>query len=94
MRWSILPLVHQHESGRDPQRQESLRIKAMMPKLYQFFSRVRSSFAFISGLAKRLAGKKPAGTEFVPQRMCPFCGLITARGKLNCLECGKSFKPA
>jgi hypothetical protein len=66
----------------------------MMPKLYQFFSRVRSWFAFMSGLAKKLAGKKPPGTEFVPQRMCPFCGLITARGKVNCLECGKSFKSA
>jgi predicted transcriptional regulator len=66
----------------------------MMPKLYQFFSRARSSFAFMSGLAKKLARKKPRGAEFVPQRMCPFCGLITARGKVYCLECGKSFKPA
>ena len=25
------------------------------------------------------------------QRMCPSCGLITSRLKLNCLECGKPF---
>jgi hypothetical protein len=30
----------------------------------------------------------------VPQRMCPFCGLITPRHKKWCLECGKSLKPA
>jgi hypothetical protein len=32
--------------------------------------------------------------EIRAQRMCPFCGLITARHKAVCLECGKSFKPA
>jgi len=94
MRRSILALELQCESKRAARQQESLRIKAMMPKLYRLFSRVRSPFAWISGLAKKMAGKKPRDTEFVPQRMCPFCGLITARGKVNCLECGKAFKPA
>jgi hypothetical protein len=32
--------------------------------------------------------------DFGSQRMCPFCGLITARRKTCCLECGKSLKPA
>jgi hypothetical protein len=48
----------------------------------------------MSALAKKLVGMKPGDNQFEPQRICPFCGLITARGKLYCLECGKSFKPA
>jgi len=75
-------------------RQESLRAKAMMPALYQLLSRFRRSLGVLSAWAKRLAGKKPREKEFAPQRMCPFCGLITPRGELYCLECGKSFKPA
>ncbi len=66
----------------------------MMPALYQVFSRVRTWFGFMSALAKKLVGMKPRDKDFAPQRICPFCGLITPRGKLNCLECGKSFKPA
>jgi hypothetical protein len=66
----------------------------MMPAFYQLFSRVRGSLGFMSALAKKLLGMKPRDNEFAPQRMCPFCGLITPRGKLYCLECGKSFKPA
>lgn len=76
------------------QRQESLHAKAMMPALNQLFSRVRGSLGFVSALAKKLVGMKPRDNEFATQRMCPFCGLITPRGKVHCLECGKSFKPA
>jgi hypothetical protein len=76
------------------QRQESLRVKATMPALNQLFSRVRSSLGFLLALAKKLVGMKPRENEFSPQRVCPFCGLITPRGKVYCLECGKSFKPA
>jgi hypothetical protein len=86
--------VLQHESERVFQRQESLRIKAMMPELNQLLSHVRSSLAYLSTLAKKLLGKKAPDKEFAPQRMCPFCGLITPRGKVYCLECGKSLKPA
>jgi hypothetical protein len=66
----------------------------VLPALYQLLSRVRRSLGFMSALARKLVGMKPSGTEFAPQRMCPFCGLITPRGKVYCLECGKSFKPA
>jgi hypothetical protein len=66
----------------------------MKPALDQIVSRVRSLLGFMSALAKKLVGGKPRENEFAPQRMCPFCGLITPRGKLYCLECGKSFKPA
>ena len=66
----------------------------MMHAVFQLFARVGSSLGFLSALAKKLVGMKPQEKEFTPQRMCPFCGLITARGKVNCLECGKSFKPA
>jgi hypothetical protein len=66
----------------------------MMRELYQLLSRVRNSLGFLSALAKKLVGMKPRDNEFAPQRMCPFCGLITPRGNVYCLECGKSFKPA
>jgi hypothetical protein len=66
----------------------------MIPVLYQLFSRVRSALGLMVALAKKLVGMKPRDAEFTPQRMCPFCGLITPRGKEYCLECGKSFKPA
>jgi len=33
----------------------------------------------------------PATQHFEPQRMCPFCGLITPRSRPSCLECGRSF---
>lgn len=32
----------------------------------------------------------PPAQEVRSQRMCPFCGLITARAKRFCQECGKS----
>jgi hypothetical protein len=87
-------MVPQRESKRAPREQESLRVKAMMAGIYRFFSRVRSSLAILAALARKLVGMQPREKEFTPQRMCPFCGLITARGKVNCLECGKSFKTA
>jgi len=37
---------------------------------------------------------KPGGQRFMSQRMCPFCGLITARQKRCCLECGRALEPA
>jgi hypothetical protein len=76
------------------QQQESLRVKALMPALEQLHFRVRRSLEFLSALARKLVGIKPRENEFTPQRMCPFCGLITPRSKVYCLECGKSFKPA
>ena len=66
----------------------------MMPALYSFFSRVRSFLGFTPALVKKLLGMKPRGDEFAPQRMCPFCGLITPRRKRYCLECGESLRPA
>lgn len=66
----------------------------MMSELYQLYSRLRSSLGLMSALARKRLGMKPRGNEFAPQRMCPFCGLITPRGKVHCLECGKSLKPA
>jgi hypothetical protein len=54
------------------------------------FSRIRD----LTALVKKWLRVQPRGDEFAPQRICPFCGLITARSKRYCLECGKSFKPA
>ena len=31
--------------------------------------------------------------EVRPQRMCPFCGLITPRAKSFCLECKRPLRP-
>jgi hypothetical protein len=42
-------------------------------------------------LKKRLAVETHA-MQVPSQRMCPFCGLITARSKAFCLECGKSLR--
>jgi len=66
----------------------------MMSSLDQLFFRVRSFLEFMPALVKKLLGMDLRDDEFAPQRMCPFCGLITARRKRYCLECGKSLKPA
>ena len=50
--------------------------------------RVRVALAFLTDSLKQFVGMAPGG--FTPQRMCPFCGLITSRSKALCLECGKS----
>jgi hypothetical protein len=76
-----------------PSRQNLL-VPAMMRALYSLFSRVRGFPGLISALLKKLPGMKLRDDEFAPQRMCPFCGLITPRRKRYCLECGKSLKPA
>jgi len=63
----------------------------MEPVLGPFRNRLRRRLAFISDLlGKLLAGHTPHAREVQSQRMCPFCGLITARSKVICLECGKS----
>jgi hypothetical protein len=80
--------------ARVAQRPETPRVSAMMPALHSLFSRVRSLLGFLPALLKKLLGTKPPDHEFAPQRMCPFCGLITPRHKRYCLECGKVLKPA
>jgi len=49
---------------------------------------------FRASLSKLVASITPADRGFASQRMCPFCGLITPRSKMLCLECGKSLAPA
>jgi ribosomal protein S27AE len=66
----------------------------MLTALYALFSRVRTLLGLLPALLRKLFRMKPREEEFTPQRMCPFCGLITARHKRFCLECGKSLKPA
>jgi hypothetical protein len=48
---------------------------------------IHATFAIIAAPFKHWAGVNRRG--FSPQRMCPFCGLITPRSKSLCLECGK-----
>src|SRR5271168_498658 len=62
----------------------------MMLAFFPLFSRLRD----LPALVKKWLRMKPRVEEFAPQRVCPFCGLITPRSKRNCLECGKTFKPA
>jgi hypothetical protein len=58
-------------------------------------NRLRKRLAFITEWLRKLLGiLVPRGQEIRAQRMCPFCGLITARYKASCLECGKSLNPA
>jgi hypothetical protein len=65
-----------------------------MPLLNPIIYRLRNAIEFLSAWLKKFVGVGRRDSGFAPQRMCPFCGLITARGKAYCLECGKSFKPA
>jgi len=55
---------------------------------------VRRRLALTKDLFKKLvAALIPRAREFRSQRMCPFCGLITPRAKMSCLECGKMLNP-
>jgi hypothetical protein len=66
----------------------------MMRSREALLFRVRRLLALGLGWAKNLLREKQSGDGFARQRICPFCGLITSRGKRNCLECGKSFRTA
>jgi hypothetical protein len=57
-------------------------------------ARVRRRLALARDLFKKLvAGLIPRAREVRSQRMCPFCGLITSRAKMSCLECGRMLNP-
>jgi hypothetical protein len=53
--------------------------------------RLRNLKEWVSG---SFSSFKRSGRGFAPQRVCPFCGLITPRFKVCCLECGKKLAPA
>jgi len=58
-------------------------------------NQLRRRLAFVTDLFRKLLSiLTPQAREVRPQRMCPFCGLITSRYKTCCLECGKSLNPA
>ena len=58
-------------------------------------NRLRRRLAFIAdGCGKLLAIFIPRARRVRAPRICPFCGLITPRSNLYCLECGKAFKLA
>ncbi len=63
----------------------------MAPIVHRFCTAVRTSVTRYAGnLSAAIRSKlnlPPAG--FRSQRMCPFCGLITPRGRALCLACGK-----
>ena len=57
--------------------------------------RLRSRVAlFLGSFTKLLGIFKPGRQVLGPQRMCPSCGLITARAQPLCLECGKPLRSA
>jgi hypothetical protein len=64
----------------------------MDPVMNRLFVRAQAVFAIVTDSFRNLFGGKRRG--FSSQRMCPFCGLITSRRKMSCLECGKLLKPA
>jgi hypothetical protein len=67
----------------------------MEPVLIPSRNRFRRGLTIIAGLfGKLLAILAPQAQEVRLQRMCPFCGLITARAKTSCLECGKMLDAA
>ncbi len=59
-----------------------------------FLGRLRSLRAFMAAWLRKTLGREPHDGDFASQRMCPFCGLITPRHGMYCLECGKYLKPA
>ena len=62
---------------------------SMMSSLLSSVRRLLESVR--DSLRRRLSVETYPG-QFPLQRMCPFCGLITARSKAFCLECGKSLR--
>jgi hypothetical protein len=51
---------------------------------------VRRLLANGAASLRRSLGMEPHDRDFTSQRMCPFCGMITARFESSCLECGKA----
>ena len=49
---------------------------------------------FKASASALLSSLKPSGGGVTSQTVCPFCGLITPRFKVCCLECGKKLAPA
>jgi hypothetical protein len=49
----------------------------------------------LAGIADSWSSRIPTiratAQKFEPQRMCPFCNLITPRSRRSCVECGKAF---
>jgi len=66
----------------------------MEPVPHPFLVRVRTLRAFLSASLRKFLKMEPHDGDFAPQRMCPFCGRITPRHEMSCLECGKSLRPA
>ena len=62
----------------------------MEPALRELRDRLRRRLRPAGDLLRKgLAVLTPHLPEVRTQRMCPFCGLVTARSK-RCLECGKT----
>jgi hypothetical protein len=57
-----------------------------------FVVAVRSMRAWVAASIRRFLGMEPREGDFAPQRMCPFCGLITPRHETSCLECGRTLR--
>ncbi len=62
------------------------------PLVCPFLNSVRRLLEFVGDELKKLFARETHPGKFPSQRMCPFCGLITARSKAFCLECGKSLR--
>lgn len=58
----------------------------------RFVGRLRERVSSVTDWLAKLFATETHPSNFRPQRMCPFCGLITARSKAFCLECGKSLR--
>jgi hypothetical protein len=53
---------------------------------------LRERFSSVTDSVAKLFAADTHPGKFRPQRMCPFCGLITSRAKAFCLECGKPLR--
>ena len=58
----------------------------------QFLADLNRMLAAVGGWLNPFRERDELGVR--SQRMCPFCGLITACNRSSCLECGKILNPA
>jgi len=61
---------------------------------HPFLASIRTLRAFLAASLRKRLKMEPHDGDFASQRMCPFCGLITPRHEVCCLECGRAFKAA
>jgi len=61
---------------------------------HPLLARLRRPCAFMLAGLRKMSGPTPRAGDFATLRMCPFCGLVTPRYEICCLECGRVLSSA